>query len=112
VALDPKIKKALNDFALQQPALNLPGVPYPQSAIKLGDLIEAGGSGGVGPQGPKGDTGSQGIQGIQGIQGDPGIQGIQGNPGTDGNTILNGVVSPGTSVGRDGDFYIDTTIML
>ena len=52
MALDPKIKKALNDFALQQPALNLAGVPYPQSAIRLGDLIEAGGSGGIPPHDP------------------------------------------------------------
>ena len=107
MALSPLIKKMLNDFSLQQPALNIPGVPYPQSAIKLGDIIDAG----TGTQGPKGDTGATGPQGSQGAKGDTGdtgTQGQQGTPGNDGNTILNGVVPPGSSLGRDGDFYIDT----
>ncbi|WP_224746674.1 hypothetical protein [Mucilaginibacter rigui] len=46
--------------------------------------------------GPKGDTGIQGEQGKQGIA------------GPDGSTILNGTVEPANSLGKNGDFYINT----
>lgn len=38
----------------------------------------------------------------------PGAQGIQGVPGADGKTLLNGAGAP-SSIGSDGDFYVDTT---
>lgn len=46
--------------------------------------------------GPKGDAGAQGDQGAQGIA------------GPDGSTILNGTIVPGASLGKNGDFYINT----
>lgn len=39
--LDPKVKKLLNDFSLTQIALQDSGKGYPESAIKLGDIIDA-----------------------------------------------------------------------
>lgn len=69
-------------------------------------------SGGLpGPQGPQGIQGIQGEtgpQGIQGPQGPQGVQGVQGNPGIDGYTILSGIGVPGTGLGRNGDYYMDT----
>ena len=49
-----------------------------------------------------------GIQGPQGPQGPQGMQGIQGVAGANGKTVLNGSVDPATSIGTDGDFYINT----
>lgn len=46
-----------------------------------------------------------GPQGAQGIQG---VQGIQGMPGADGRTVLSGAIAPGSGVGVNGDFYINT----
>ena len=49
------------------------------------------------------------LHGPPGPQGDPGPQGSQGPPGPPGNTILNGIGPPPNYVGRDGDWYMDTT---
>lgn len=34
---------------------------------------------------------------------------IEGDDGTDGNTVLNGAGTPGSGLGVNGDFYLDTT---
>ncbi len=59
----------------------------------------------VGPPGPQGKQGLQGPIGVQGVQG---IQGVQGNPGANGNTVLYGSGIPSSSLGVDGNFYVDT----
>jgi hypothetical protein len=70
--------------------------------------------GGPGPQGPKGDKGDkgdpgpQGVKGDQGDKGDKGDPGIQGVPGADGNTIYSGAGAPASTLGVDGDLYLDT----
>ncbi|QRE00321.1 hypothetical protein [Burkholderia phage BCSR5] len=61
-----------------------------------------------GLKGDKGDTGAPGQQGIPGVKGDPGLQGLPGNDGKDGNTLLNGTDAPANTLGKDGDFYMDT----
>lgn len=66
-----------------------------------------------GIQGPKGDTGPIGTQGIQGPQGDPGSVGPQGPKGDTGNNGLTGTIwhegsgSPGITLGKDNDFYLN-----
>lgn len=40
MALDPRIKQALNDFHKTQPALNLSDLPYGQRGILLGDILD------------------------------------------------------------------------
>lgn len=50
-----------------------------------------------------------GAQGEQGIQGEQGEQGIQGIPGKDGNVIISGTVAPTSSIGNNGDMYLDIT---
>ena len=62
----------------------------------------ASGGGGTEP-GPPGPAGPAGPQGVQGIKGDPGAQGVAGL------SVLNGTGAPGGGIGRDGEFYIDTT---
>lgn len=52
--------------------------------------------------GPAGRTGSTGPAGPQGFAGP------QGPAGADGSTVLNGTGAPASSLGHDGDFYIDT----
>ncbi len=42
-------------------------------------------------------------------QGPPGPAGAPGTPGTDGNTVLYGAGPPSPAMGKDGDWYIDTT---
>lgn len=49
------------------------------------------------------------LVGPQGTPGTPGIQGPPGQNGANGNTILNGAGPPSSSIGNNGDFYIDTT---
>ena len=40
MALDPRIKKALNDFHKSQPALNVSEMPFEHRGIMLGDIID------------------------------------------------------------------------
>ena len=56
--------------------------------------------------------GPQGLQGVQGVQGPPGAQGIQGTQGLagiDGRTIISGTSNPTSSIGNNGDFYINNS---
>ncbi len=78
----------------------------------------AGATGPIGPQGPKGGTGPAGATGPagpQGLKGDAGPQGPKGDTGStgpagaNGNTVLNGSGAPGSGLGANGNFYIDTT---
>jgi hypothetical protein len=57
--------------------------------------------GSQGPIGPAGPTGEQGLAGPQGEQG------IQGPAGTDGAEWLSGSGAPDSSLGSDGDYYLD-----
>jgi hypothetical protein len=74
----------------------------------------AGPAGATGPAGPKGDTGAQGAAGPAGdtgpagVTGPAGATGPAGPAGADGSTVLNGTGAPADTVGRDGDFYLDT----
>lgn len=58
--------------------------------------------------GPAGPAGPEGPQGIQGEAGPAGPTGPEGPAGADGKTVLNGTSDP-TTVGVDGDFYLNTT---
>lgn len=51
---------------------------------------------------------SKGEQGEAGPKGEQGGQGDQGVAGPDGSTVLNGTVVPAASLGKNGDFYINT----
>jgi hypothetical protein len=56
------------------------------------------------------ETIATGEQGPPGAPGAPGAPGLPSNvPGPPGNTILYGSGNPDASIGRDGDFYINTT---
>lgn len=52
---------------------------------------------------------NQGGDGATGPQGPQGIQGLTGNDGADGKSVLNGTGAPASSLGSNGDFYIDTS---
>jgi hypothetical protein len=69
-----------------------------------------------GPQGEKGETGQQGPQGLQGEQGEKGpagpagatgATGPQGPTGANGATWRNGTGVPSSSLGSNGDFYLN-----
>lgn len=51
---------------------------------------------------------SKGEQGETGPKGEQGEQGAKGIAGPDGSTILNGTAIPATTLGANGDFYINT----
>lgn len=76
---------------------------------KLGDGILSwanlpyieGPQGVVGPQGPKGNKGPTGDRGQDGSNGIPGL------PGIDGKFILSGSGAPTSSIGKNGDFFLD-----
>jgi hypothetical protein len=59
-------------------------------------------------QGPAGPAGPQGPAGPVGATGSQGDTGAEGPAGAAGNTVLNGTGAPTDSLGRDGDFYLDT----
>ena len=50
------------------------------------------------------------VQGPQGLKGDQGPMGATGRAGTDGNTIHTVAGAPDTTLGRDGDYAINTTV--
>ena len=58
-----------------------------------------------GDKGDKGDTGEQGPQGETGEKGDKGDKGDTGDPGA---SWLFGNTAPTISVGKNGDWYLDT----
>ena len=58
--------------------------------------------------GLQGAQGTTGAQGIAGPQGPSGLTGAVGAAGANGNTILNGTTIPLTTLGVNGDFYINT----
>lgn len=45
-----------------------------------------------------------------GPQGATGATGATGAPGVDGNTVLSGTGSPGSGLGKNGDYYLDVTV--
>ncbi len=94
-----------------------------------GDVGPKGDTGPVGAQGPKGDTGatgaaglagptgaagSTGLNGTQGPQGDKGEIGATGETGATGPAGVNGAVwlsglgIPASSLGSNGDYYLNT----
>jgi len=86
-----------------------PGVDGHTPAISVGtngNWFVDGEDTGIHAQGPQGETGQQGPQGEVGPQGP---QGEQGNPGIDGSTILTGSENPNSSLGKDGDMYLNTS---
>jgi hypothetical protein len=54
-------------------------------------------------KGRTGDTGATGSEGAVGLQGP------KGATGADGSTVLHGTGAPADALGKDGDFYLDTT---
>jgi hypothetical protein len=66
-----------------------------------------------GPQGPQGDQGPQGEQGIigetgpAGPQGPAGATGATGLAGANGAAWLSGSGAPTSTLGNDGDYYLD-----
>ena len=65
-----------------------------------------GDTGATGLQGEKGDKGDTGATGPQGEKGDKGDTGISGK---DGNSLLTGDGAPSSSLGKDGDSYVDVS---
>jgi hypothetical protein len=49
----------------------------------------------------------EGPQGIPGPTGDQGASGAAGPAGADGSVIYSGAGTPATSIGQDGDYYLD-----
>ncbi len=63
---------------------------------------------GVSLVGPQGTAGAAGAAGAAGTNGSNGTNGLNGAAGADGKTVLNGTSAPGSGIGTDGDFYINT----
>jgi Collagen triple helix repeat (20 copies) len=94
--------------------------PKGTTAITWNQTGPAGATGPAGPTGPAGLAGPIGAAGAVGAPGptgpagqagpigNTGPAGPQGPPGTNGNTVLNGTGAPASTVGNDGDFYVDT----
>lgn len=100
-------------------------IPYPLLMnVAVGGQGPAGPIGVTGPTGPQGPTGSQGPTGAdsmvpgptgpsggpagpQGVQGPTGPTGPAGPQGTVGSVIRNGPAEPSSSLGVDGDYYIN-----
>ena len=85
----------------------------------MGQQGPQGPQGETGPQGPQGEPGQDGKDGKDGEQGPQGEQGPAGNDGQDGKdgkdgedgengaSVLTGNGNPSSSIGKDGDSYID-----
>lgn len=66
------------------------------------------GCGQAGEKGDKGDKGDQGLKGDTGAPGKDGTNGTNGKDGEDGSSFLNGEGVPASTLGKDGDTYLDT----
>jgi hypothetical protein len=80
----------------------------------VGAAGPAGPMGPTGPRGATGETGASGADGVQGQKGDTGPTGATGPAGSagtngaDGATWLSGSGIPASSLGSDGDYYLNT----
>jgi hypothetical protein len=104
-------------FVLQDAGTNCPKGTTVVSWNETGPAGAAGATGATGPAGPTGPAGATGATGLTGaigpqgpigLTGPAGATGAPGTNGTNGTTILNGTGAPGSAVGNNGDFYIDT----
>ena len=80
------------------------------SLTSCGSTGATGPQGPQGPQGPTGETGPQGPTGQTGPQGPAGPtgpQGPQGPAGEDGTSMLTGNGAPASTLGKEGDSYVD-----
>jgi hypothetical protein len=68
-----------------------------------------GANGAPGAPGAPGAAGAPGAPGVPGKDGANGAPGKDGAPGANGNTVLNGVGAPASTLGANGDFYLDTS---
>jgi len=66
-------------------------------------LVKCGKDGSIGPQGSTGDKGSAGVQGPIGPAGPKGAD------GSDGSIIYSGKDAPAPTMGKAGDFYLNTS---
>ena len=82
--------------------------PKGTTAVSWNQTGPVGPTGATGPTGPAGPAGATGPAGPAGPAGPTGPAGANGTNGTNGNTILNGTGAPASSLGNNGDFYIDT----
>lgn len=57
-----------------------------------------------------GETGDVTVSGATGATGATGADGATGNDGVDGTSVLSGSGAPSASLGKSGDFYIDTDV--
>ena len=76
-----------------------------------GDKGEKGEKGAVGDKGATGERGEWGYNGLQGEKGDRGDKstyGIKGEAGAPATRIHLGVGAPDSSIGNEGDWYIDS----
>ncbi len=58
-------------------------------------------------KGEKGEKGEQGSNGLNGSNGKDGLDGKDGDDGKDGTSVLTGNGTPSSTLGKDGDSYID-----
>lgn len=79
------------------------------SAVAMLFTASCGKDGAVGPQGATGITGTTGIAGPTGAVGPAGPAGTNGKAGS---VIYSGTVVPATTLGSNGDFYLNTTTSL
>lgn len=107
----------------QIPTLPFSGQQLRNTLVSLDQAISGieltpgpqGPTGPTGPQGPAGASGATGAQGPAGAQGiagpigPTGATGATGPAGADGRTILSGTTAPSSSLGANGDFYVNTS---
>ena len=76
---------------------------WPSTGVSL-----IGPTGATGATGSAGATGPTGAAGATGPAGPTGATGATGPAGANGNTLQNGTGAPSSSLGANGDFYLDT----
>ncbi len=95
------------NFTIPQGVTGATGATGPAGATG-----QTGAAGTPGPPGIQGQTGPAGPTGATGATGPTGAQGAtgpQGTPGTNGNTVWNGTSTPSSTLGQNGDFYLNTS---
>jgi hypothetical protein len=88
----------LSTVFTHKPKSGMKNLKHPLFALLAAAIIltSCGKDGGVGPSGPSGPAGTTGATGPTGAT------------GADGTKIFSGAVAPATTVGANGDFYVNT----